>query len=77
MKEYLLAVDQSKQRLDVAFADWMIKEGVKVKGASPLLLNFLNKLMYLYNKLRSSFGLWSNTFVEFMNQIFISSSATE
>lgn len=46
MKEYLWEVLQSKQRLNVAFTDWIITEGLKVKGSSPLLLNFLNKLVY-------------------------------
>lgn len=46
MKEYLLEVHQSKQRLNVDFTDWMVTEGLKVKGFTPSLLNFLNKLVY-------------------------------
>lgn len=46
MKEYLLEFHQSEQRLNVAFTDWMITQGLKVKGSTPLLLNFLNKSLY-------------------------------
>jgi len=37
MTEYLLEVHQSKQRLNVAFTDRVITEGLKVTGPTPLL----------------------------------------